>query len=349
MSAARTERRLLRELSVHDPRWGAFVESCPSALPFHHPGWAALLAECYGFRPFVLAMTDGLGQITAGVPVVEIRRPLAAPRWVALPFTDYCPPLAAAQLPPDFAAALGDTVAARRVAAFEQHAGLGEGAGLYAHMAAVRHTTVLAPRPDALYNRFSKMHQRNIRKAERAGVRISWGRSARDVRTFYDLHLLTRRRLGRPVQPRRFFDLLERRMLAQDMGFVVSAHVDAMPVAAALFLHWKGMLLYKYGASDARFWGYRPNNLLFWTVLRWACEHGYHTFDWGRSDLDDQGLRAFKAGWDAREEPLVYATIATAPPRPSTQHLSNALGALICRAPPWVCRALGECLYRYAA
>jgi lipid II:glycine glycyltransferase (peptidoglycan interpeptide bridge formation enzyme) len=193
------------------------------------------------------------------------------------------------------------------------------------------------------------MHQRNIRKAERTGVRVVLGRAPADVRRFYGLHLLTRRRLGAPVQPRRFFDLLAARLLARDEGFVLTAYVDDVPAAAAVFLVGNGTLIYKYGASDARYWEHRPNNLLFREAIRWGCEHGCHTFDWGRTDLEDEGLRQFKMGWGAREEPLVYAVIAAAPPRPASGRLQRALGAVIRRSSPWVCRVIGEGLYRYAA
>jgi lipid II:glycine glycyltransferase (peptidoglycan interpeptide bridge formation enzyme) len=70
-------------------------------------------------------------------------------------------------------------------------------------------------------------------------------------------------------------------------GFVVSAHVDGAPAAAAIFLAWNGIVTYKYGAFDRTYAAYRPNNLLMWSVIKWACERGYHTFEWGNTGLDD--------------------------------------------------------------
>jgi hypothetical protein len=48
---------------------------------------------------------------------------------------------------------------------------------------------------------------------------------------------------------------------------------------------WNGSLIYKYSASDPAYWRLRPNNLLLWRAIQWACENGYHTFDMGRTDL----------------------------------------------------------------
>ena len=66
-------------------------------------------------------------------------------------------------------------------------------------------------------------------------------------------------------------------------------------------------------------------------------------------DADNQGLREFKSGWGACEEPLAYSVIAERPPVPSTDRIGPAMATVIRRAPTWVCRAMGEVLYRYAA
>ena len=56
-------------LSPEDERWRDFVSGHPEALPFHHPSWARVLSESYGYRSFVLAVTDEEGRISAGMPV----------------------------------------------------------------------------------------------------------------------------------------------------------------------------------------------------------------------------------------------------------------------------------------
>ena len=98
----RTSRRIdenvsgLTVLELTDPRWGKFVAGHPLATPFHHPGWASLVANCYNFRAFAVATTNATGEIRAGLPVIEVRHLRGEPRWVSLPFTDYCPPLVSA-------------------------------------------------------------------------------------------------------------------------------------------------------------------------------------------------------------------------------------------------------------
>ena len=335
-------------LELDDPRWVAFVSEHPEALPFHHPAWARALAGCYRYRPLVIAWADGR-RLAGGLPVIEVRPPLGGRRWVALPFTDYCPPLVQGLTPERVADDLVEEARSRNVR-LELRAGLPRRAGLHSSVAAVRHTSALPSDPRLAHAGLSKMHQRNLRRAEQAGVQVAWGSSAADVDTFYRLHVLTRRRQGVPVQPRRFFHSLAEQLVAPGLARVLTARAEGVPVAAALFLAWNGVLVYKYGASDARYWSLRPNHLLFWSAIQWGCEHGYRVLDWGRSDVGDVGLRHFKSGWGATEEPLTYAVVSErAPGSETTSRLRPALEVVIRHSPPWVCRGLGELLYRYVA
>jgi len=188
-----------------------------------------------------------------------------------------------------------------------------------------------------------------VRIAQKAGVRIVRGASERDLEVFYALHLRTRRRLGVPIQPRRFFRLLLGRIIRAELGFVLTAYSGEIPVAAAIFGSWNGTLLYKYSARDERYAKLDANYLLLWTAIEWAAEHGFHTFDLGRSDVGQVPLREFKDGWGASEETLAYSRIARAPTKSSSSgRAQGALGVVIRNSSPWLCRAVGELLYRYA-
>jgi CelD/BcsL family acetyltransferase involved in cellulose biosynthesis len=312
-------------------------------MVFHHPAWAETLSACYGFPSSVLVVTGADGAIAGGAPVLEVRRPLGPRRWVSLPFTDSCPPLADAEAMPVLVEALRT-----RAGRSELRGPVPDGKVV---AAGVRHVLSLSPDPEELLRRLSPMHRRNIRRAESRLVTVQRGGSEQ-LETFYRLHLLTRRRLGVPVQPRRFFALLGERLLDRGLGHVLTAHVDGQPAASALFLEANRTIVYKYGASDPRFWDARPNNLLFWTAIRDAAGRGCHTMDFGRSDYGDAGLRRFKSGWGAQEEPLFYTVFGGdggGPDEAGRGRAGAVLRAVIRRSPVWVCRMLGELLYRYAA
>jgi CelD/BcsL family acetyltransferase involved in cellulose biosynthesis len=338
------------ELSLSDPRWHEFVVSHSEAAAFHRPEWAEMLADCYGWRPFVVAAFDAEGSIVGGLPVLELRG--LRRRWVALPFSDYCPPLLTDGIgSAAFTQLLEDARRGAHVGSLAVHAML-DGNGTHPRCDAVLHTTTLDPDPEAVRMRFHRSQvQRNLRRAEREQkIVVRRAETEADLtRHYYRLHAQTRRRLGVPVQPRRFFEALWSHLLEPGHGSLLLAYSGSEPVAGAVFLAGTRTVTYKYGASDPAFWGLRPNHLLFWSAIRSACEEGYRSFDFGRTDLPDRGLRDFKAGWAAEEEPLVYTTLAEHAPEVGSGRGMAAARAVLRRSPTWVGRAAGGLLYRYAA
>jgi CelD/BcsL family acetyltransferase involved in cellulose biosynthesis len=339
-------------LELADPSWVNFVAKHPKSTPFHHPGWARVVANCYGFRAFALATRDVTGAIRAGLPMVEIRHLRGGPRWVSLPYTDYCPPLASAeQDQQDLAAALQRATCTAAVREIEVRGPLAGGSAVGA--TALRHVLALSRDPAEVYAGFHRSQvQRNIRRAEREGLTVRQATRPEDlVDTFYQLHLRTRRRQGVPVQPRRFFRLLWENVISTGLGSVLIVETSARPIAAAVFLAWNGTVIYKFGASDASTWSLRPNHLLFWHAIRVACENEYRWFDFGRTDAGQEGLRNFKLSWGAAEEPLVYRTLGGRPEPASAAEgmATRVLGPVIRHGPLLLCRAVGETLYRYVA
>jgi hypothetical protein len=81
-------------LEIDDPRWRSFVAETDSATPFHHPAWSDLLSRTYRYPAFAIAITDDDGTLLAGAPFLEVRSLSRRRRWISLPFTDECPPLA---------------------------------------------------------------------------------------------------------------------------------------------------------------------------------------------------------------------------------------------------------------
>ena len=338
-------------LELTDPRWEDFVTRQPSATPFHHPSWGTLIADCYGFRAFAVAISDATGEIRAGLPAVEVRHLRGKPKWVTLPFTDYCPPLVPVpQGETDLVCALRRASKAAGVRRVEVRAPI-EGASSVSR-GAFRHVIPLERDPARVYAGFRPSVRRHIAQAERGGVTIRQAESAEDlVNTFYRLHLRTRRRFGVPIQPRRFFRMLWESVIRTGLGSVLIAEASASPVAAEVFLSWNGTTISKFSASDERAWSLRANNLITWHLIKTACEQGSRWLDFGRTDAGSEGLRVFKRSWGAVEQPLVYGTLGAGPePAPATGGKAGHLLAPVIRhSPPVFCRAVGEALYRYAA
>jgi CelD/BcsL family acetyltransferase involved in cellulose biosynthesis len=336
----------LRVLPVEDARWQAFVARSASASPFHDPAWTRVLSTAYGLRAFALLLQDE----TAGAPFIVARGVTGRPAWISLPYTDELPLLA-------------DTPEAQErfvseLAAFGRHAGARrldlrtsvDGLGWRRDARAVLHELELQEDAEAVRRGFSKSQVvRNIKRAEREGVTVHSATGVDGMRAFYALHERTRRRQGVPVQPWRFFALIWEHMVAQGRATVLIAAHDGTPLAAALFLHQHGTTIYKFGASDPSGWDRRPNHAIFWQAIQQACARGDVRLDFGRTDLGQDGLRAFKSGWGAHERPLVYSSLEPAAAAGEEGLATRALAQVIRRGPSWAGRGLGAALYRFAA
>ncbi|NLF79483.1 MAG: GNAT family N-acetyltransferase [Chloroflexi bacterium] len=324
------------------------IKALPGATIFHHPAWLQTLGECYGYRPFVVTVSDSHGVVEAGLPCAEVRSRLTGRRWVSLPFTDYCPPL---YRDDPALASLTDSLLKlaeqRRTPRIELRWEFPSRTAIHPYSHHVLHILRLEPDTQCLGRRLDTTHRQNIRAAKKHDLRIERGADIEHMRAFYQLQVETRQRKGIPAQPWAFFEKLTSTVLGKKLGFVLLAYADDDCLAGAVFLHWGGALMCKYAASREETLGLRPNNLIFWTAICWGCENGFTTFDMGRTALENTGLREFKSRWGAEETSLIYATIGADPPSPQDGRLMRAIGAVIRRAPPWVCRISGDVLYRH--
>lgn len=335
----------VRRVSVSDPAWQRFVDQHPGALAYHQPAWAAMIGRVYRFDRFCLVLVDQHDTIRGGTPVIATGR--RRRRWSSLPFSDLCPPLVDTDTPVSvLVSALEDARLAAGIRRFAIRDSVTRG---QQYAAGVTHTLALTDH-DSLWAGFHPSQvRRSIRRAERDGVRIRVATGLEDMRSYFALHVTTRRRLGVPSQPRRFFDAVWHDMIVPGHGELLLAERDDALIAGMVLLHGSRTVTYKYGASLSDAWQYRPNHALFWHAIRDAAERGYRTFDFGRSDTVDAGLRSFKASWGAAEALLTYTLLGDAPATGGESATPGVAKAVIQRTPSIVCRAAGEILYRFTA
>jgi CelD/BcsL family acetyltransferase involved in cellulose biosynthesis len=340
--------RLVTVDPVADPAWSELVERSPNATIFHHPSWLRLLRDHYGYSMSAWCATSGDGRLAGGLPVALVRSRLTGTRLISLPFSDACEPLH------DGAAGIEPTALAAAVAQERDRIGLaleirGELAGAPGGVVLRRyaqHRLALEPEVERVERRFAKSQvKRGIAKAIREGVTIERHEDRAALGRFYGMHMATRRDQGVPTQPKRFI-LRFAELFQAGLGFVLLARHGGRDIAGAIFLSAGETLTYKYGASRRSHLSMRPNNLLFMEAIRWGCRHGRRMLDFGRTDLDNEGLLAFKRSWGAEQSPLSYTYLGAQRPDRAHGISGRALKTVIQHSPPLVGRLVGEVLYR---
>jgi lipid II:glycine glycyltransferase (peptidoglycan interpeptide bridge formation enzyme) len=208
----------------------------------------------------------------------------------------------------------------------------------------------LASSVDTLKGKFHHSITRGIRQAEKRGVTIRLTRSETDMDRFYTLNVTTRKKLGVLPQPYAFFKALFRHVISQDLGFLLLAEWEGQVIAGVVFLTYKDTIYYKFNASYENHLQKRPNHLIIWEAIRYACTNGYKYWDFGRCAPEEEGLRTFKSRWGARDVSLPYYYYPQV--KGFTTVDENSLRYRVMKlfsrfSPQFVFRAAGSLLYKH--
>ncbi|MGD1018611.1 MAG: GNAT family N-acetyltransferase [Verrucomicrobiia bacterium] len=336
---------------LEDSSWDDGLVGSPHPSFFHSSAWASVLHDVYGYTPVYFVVRDA-GRFRCLLPIMEVDSWLTGRRGVSLPFTDDCDPVCTD--PPAFHGLLEEAMrhaGARGWKYMECHGGRALWPGATASTCYYGHRLGLVDNEDVLFANVDGAVRRAIRKARKSGVTVEIAQDLAAVRTFYGLHCETRKKHGLPPQPFRFFHGIHQHILSRDRGFVVLARQGRMAVAGAVFFHIANKAIYKFGASDDRFQHLRANNLVMWEAIHWYATHGFDELDFGRTSLDNEGLRSFKLGWGTQERRIEYARydrrrggFVTVPDEAFGWH-NRVFRAL----PGPVSRCVGAGLYRHVA
>lgn len=295
---------IINPLEFHG--WDALVLTADNYSFFHSSAWIRVLCESYGYKPVFFALSHG-GNLSAVIPMLEVRSHLTGHRGVSLPFSDYCKPLtfdgARLYRVPD--ALIGEAKRAGwKYLDFRGEGIVSSATPVWSRY--VCHGLKMPADEKGLLAGFHKNTLRNIKKAEASGVRVVMSESLESLQDYYRLHCLTRKRQGVPPQPFQFFRKVFDHIISKGRGMTVLAYREGEPVAGAVYFHFGRKAMYKYGASDTSGRGNGDNAAVMREALRKYTREGYDYFCFGRTDRDMEGLRRFKAGFGATEYPLSY-------------------------------------------
>lgn len=294
-----------------DSRWDACVEQQIKHSFYYSQAWLKLITQLYGYSVIALTTRNTNGEITGFLPMCSMQSPLTGRRLVALPFSDYCPLLAADAASADDLIDQAIRLAQeRQVRYLELRTGANDLVAKRPELVQgdlyVRWLMPLAADPDIVWSDLRKPVQQQIKKSRKLGVQVFTAHHREQMAQYYQLHLRTRMKHGMPAQPQRFFFGLWDAFASSGAIQLLLAEYQGTIIAGMILLVSGTSMVYAYGASDEHYLRLAPNNLLLWTTIAWACTHGYQTLDLGRTARANQGLMEFKRRWGAIEEPLPY-------------------------------------------
>ena len=286
------------------PLWCDLITQ-QSSLIFHTPMWLQGIATTYEMemRAFVL-LEDA--QPVAGVAFGIVRDPFGD-RIAALPYSDFGDPIVkSAEQWQQLSDAMRSLNLPIKLRTLHNDRPLQDEAFEKVHRARW-HGIDLTLGKDALWSHLHHSARRAVRKAQKQGITVRRGTTLDDMMTFYRFHVGIRKHKYRMVaQPRRFFEQIWQQLIATGNGFVLIAEKDGKPIAATLFLHWNGVLTYKFNASSLDHLDFRPNDLIIWSGIQAGIDLGLASFDFGLSDWDQEGLVRYKRKFATEEKTIHF-------------------------------------------
>ena len=332
-----------------DSRWNALVQNHPQASVFHSTAWLRALKQSYGYTCEALTTAKPGEPLTDGLVYCRVQSWLTGARIVSLPFADHCQPLAGAEGSLE-KLVKGLTKIAGKWKYIElrpvDSAPISAGAlGLHPSAAFAFHQLDLAPDAEAILKSFHKDHiQRKLRRAEREQLEIVSGNSDALLDSFYSLLMLTRRRHQLPPQPRSWFKGLIQHF-GDDLHIWAASH-QGRAIASILTLSAPRVEVYKYGCSDATMHNMGGMQAVMWKAIQFAKQRGAVSFDFGRSDLSNEGLISYKNQWGTVQSTVTYYRNIAVEHKESAAG-SGLAGKVFSILPDPCLAAVGRALYKH--
>lgn len=348
------ERKLEMDAQVHDglailpfeqakPLWDTALARFGGVTLYHREPWLRALRRTYRFDLTVAALSES-GAVCAAALFARSRG-LLGKRLVSLPFSDACEPLARDR---EAAWELMRRVAEAHVARSIEVRGM-SGPAPWQNVDCFLHWRVDLERPfEEIQKTFGRHLKNKAKRARREGVTIDRGTGRDYMERFYLLQLVTRRRLGVPPQPFRFFEAVHSEFTLSGACEVWFARHQGQDLAGLVLLRDGDELHYKWGARGDD--GPPGANHLLTATLVEEFAGKAKSLDLGRCDSRNAGLASFKGDLGGVSRPLPYAFYPAAPHTVSSEVLTGPaklVSMVWKRLPLPLTRIAGEGLYRF--
>jgi hypothetical protein len=160
-----------------------------------------------------------------------------------------------------------------------------------------------------IWRQFSRGHKSNIKKAQKNGVTVErLPVTPENIELFHCMYLNTMQR--HQAASRWFFKKAYFQnccdLLGSDNVSLFVSKVEGAIASAYLLMHAFSTAYYHFGASESRYFGLRPNNLLMYETILWAKSKGFlhYHLGGGVSTSRDDPLMQFKRGFSDTLRPL---------------------------------------------
>jgi FemAB-related protein (PEP-CTERM system-associated) len=326
--------------------WDAFLDAQPTGSFYHCFGWKRLNEIHFGHSAIYLEARDS-GSLVGVLPLVLTRSRIFGRILCSMPFVNYGGPVAAnAVVTGELIKAAQEYSAREQVDYLELRCMPPLETDMRVSLHKISMTIDLASDPDQLWNEFSPKHRKNIRRVYKDGLAVTSGKREL-LPDFYAVMQRSWRDLGTPLYDQKYFQAVVDAFPDQTRVFI--CRLGEQPVAVALVGYHRDKVEGMWAGTTTSGHDMNANYVLYWEMIKDACERGYQRFHLGRSTAGS-GAEQFKKKWNAQPSQLYwyyYQPTGVFKPTVNVNHPAFQLGIAAWRKMPlWATRALGPHLAR---
>jgi len=325
------------------PAWDAYVYNHPQATLYHLSGWKNIIEKTYSHKTYYLmaikvnpsnyelsATSYELPQLSAMshelngyslvglLPLVHLKHFLFENSLISIPFFDLGGILADNEEIEKFLISEAINIAQKLrvntielrhtqpISCLNSTSKSSKSCLITTRSQKVRMLLHLPQSSEILMKSFKSKLRSQIKKPIKEGLYSKIG-GLELLEDFYKVFLINMRDLGSPVHSKK----LIRNVLKEfpERAKIVLVYRDHQPAACSLIVGFADILENPWASALRRYSSISPNMLLYWAMLKYACDKGFKYFDFGRSS-PEEGTYKFKEQWGARQTPLYWHYIS---------------------------------------
>lgn len=305
------------------PKWDEFVRKHPNGWLTHLSSWQLVLKSLPNIsNSFILAVVDDItGEICAGLPIYITNTFLHKSSLIAAPLTTIYDILFSDES--QFGALItgimelyNRTSSSKIIIKPLYTAKYFNKIGFNKDKTFLYHRLILE---DSLEKTYKKFHRSCIRqhitKSAKYPMKIRIVETKEDIKSFYKLYQITRKKHGLPALPYNYFESIWRIYSPSKNVFIFLLEYKSKPISGLMAFKYK-----KHFSAEALGWDivykdFNPAIYIFWEAIKFALELGCSSFDFGRTSTSNKNLIAFKRRWGSEEIEMPIYSYSTASKR----------------------------------
>jgi FemAB-related protein (PEP-CTERM system-associated) len=330
----------------HAARWDAYVATSPTGSFYHRWAWRAINRAELGHRTFSLAAMEG-DAIVGVFPIVQVKTRLFGNILCSMPFVNYGGPSAST---PAIEEALLEAAAQLTERKRADYLEVRSRQPLAQPWPTSTHKVSLAidlqRDPEILFKAFTTKHRQEIRRAYKNDFTARFG-GAELLDDFYAVLSESWHAHGTPLYQKKYFQRIVSTFGKDVRIGVVYAGGD--PAAGALDGLHNGTVEGMWLGSKAEYRNRLVGYVLYWELIKNACEDGFNRFHLGRSTVESSS-ESFKKKWNADADQLYWSyalrTLTTLPELNVTSRKFQLAIKVWQKSPAWFVGTIGHRIAR---